>query len=109
MASDLRRLVRKLQQALAIQQGRHISLSTYQMYSQKAGRTCTKYIISEQQPEGGYKKLLATWSLPDIVKALANELQGGQQPADVMQGDNSAGSDKARQNATQPRTHRAST
>lgn len=95
MASDLRRLVRKLQQALAIKQGRHISLSTYQMYSQRAGRTCTKYIISEQRPDGGYKKMMDSWSLPEIVKRLAAEYEHGQQPAGVMQGDNSAGSDKA--------------
>lgn len=104
MATDLRRLIRKLQQALAIQQGRHISLSTYQVYSTKAGRTCTKYILSEQRQDGekrAYKKMLESWSLPEIVKALANELQGGKQPDASTPGENTTPDSTARQKGTE--------
>ena len=103
MATDLRRLIRKLQQALAIQQGRHISLSTYQVYSTKAGRTCTKYILSEQRQDGekrAYKKMLESWSLPEIVKALANELQGVQQSEISSAGENTTAASGARTKST---------
>lgn len=107
MASDLRRLIRKLQQALAIQQGRHISLSTYQVYSTRAGRTCTKYILSEQRKDDekrAYKKMLESWSLPEIVKALANELQGIQQPEISSAVENTTAASSARVKATKEPT-----
>lgn len=77
MPTDLKRLMKKLQMALSIQQGRHISVSIYQMFSQKAGRNCSKYVISEQHGEGGYKKLLESWNLPEVVKFLAAEYERG--------------------------------
>lgn len=86
MAANLRPLCRKLQTALALQQGRRISINTYQAYSTKAGRTVTKYILSEHVQQDGdsaaparekYQTLFQSWSLPDVVKFLAGELQRG--------------------------------
>ena len=51
------------------------------MYSEKAQRTVTKYVISENTPDddgnNNYRTLMSTWSLPEVVKYLANELNGG--------------------------------
>lgn len=90
MAANLRPLCRKLQTALAIQQGRRISINTYQAYSTKAGRTVTKYILSEHVQQDGsgsaaptqekYHTLFQSWSLPDVVRFLADELQKGGTP-----------------------------
>lgn len=86
MAANLRPLCRKLQTALAIQQGRRISINTYQAYSTKAGRTVTKYILSEHVQQDGdsaaptrekYHTLFQSWSMPDVVRFLADELQKG--------------------------------
>lgn len=83
---DLRRLARRLMQAISIQQGRRLSLATYQVYSQRAGRMCTKYQLSEQRPDSTgrtrYQTILSTWQLPDVVKTLAAELQQGDSTGD---------------------------
>ena len=89
MANNLRPLARKLQTALYIQCGRRISINQYQMYSAKAGRTVTKYVLSEgTQADDGrstYKTLLSSWSLPDVVRYLAVELNRNKD--DTMEGD----------------------
>jgi len=86
MAVNLRPLARKLQTALYIQRQRRISINYYQMYSQKAGRTVTKYIISEyiqgEDSSGKYTKLFESWSLPEVVKFLAGLLQGEEAATD---------------------------
>ena len=79
MAQNLRVLARKLQQAIAIKRGRRISLNQYQTYSTKAGRTVTKYVLSEYQADaktgkGKYNTLFESWSLPEVVKYLAGVL-----------------------------------
>lgn len=81
MATNLRPLARKLQQAIAIKRNRRISINQYQTYSQKAKRTVTKYVLSEYQTDdngkGKYRTLLESWSLPEVVKFLAAILEGG--------------------------------
>ena len=78
MAQNLRALARKLQQAIAIRCNRRISINQYQTYSTKAGRTVTKYVLSEYQADksgkGKYTTLLESWSLPEVVKYLAGIL-----------------------------------
>lgn len=80
MAQNLRALARKLQQAIAIKRNRRISINQYQSYSAKAGRTVTKYVLSEytvtdkETGRGKYKTLLESWSLPEVVKYLAGIL-----------------------------------
>ena len=79
MARNLRTLARKLQQAIAIQHGRRISINTFQSYSVKAGRSVTKYILSEyvaDDAKGRYRTLFSSWQLPEIVKFLAAILNG---------------------------------
>lgn len=81
--NNLRPLIRKLQQALALQQGRRISMSIFQSYSPKAQRTVSKYILSEQRIDDDgkarYHTLIQSWSLPEIVKCLAAELNAPDQ------------------------------
>ena len=82
MANNLRPLVKKLQTALFLKQQRRININYYQMYSEKAQRTVTKYVLSENTPdsEGNnkYNTLMSTWSLPEVVKYLAGELKQGE-------------------------------
>lgn len=83
MARNLRPLARKLQMAIAIQQNRRIAINQYQTYSTKAGRTVTKYVLSERIHDSKtgkdkYKNLFESWSLPDVVKFLASESQKGE-------------------------------
>lgn len=81
MAQNLRQLTRKLQQAIAIQRGRRISINQYQQYSAKAQRTVTKYVLSEYDAEKKkYRALFSSWSMPEVVKFLANVLQGENTP-----------------------------
>ena len=73
MGTNLRPVARKLQTALAIR-GRRISINQYQAFSTKAGRSVTKYVLSEyvqHGEKGKYVNLYETWSLPDVVKFLA--------------------------------------
>lgn len=86
MALNLRQLCRKLQMAIAINRSRRISINYFQTYSSKAGRTVTKYVLSEyvtdgEKAKGKYTVLLESWSLPDVVKYLAGILnsEGGAQ------------------------------
>ena len=81
MATNYRTVARKLQTALAMS-GRKISINQYQAYSARAGRTVTKYVLSEYVlseyvqhtpgEKGKYQNLFESWSLPDVVKYLAN-------------------------------------
>lgn len=80
MATNLRPLARKLQMALFLQRGRKITINYYQVYSAKAARTVTKYVISEyigDTGNGKYKTIFESWSLPDVVRFLAEQLQRG--------------------------------
>ena len=82
MAQNLRQLARRLQQAIAIKCNRRLSINQYQSYSIKAGRTVTKYVVSEyiagDGPKGKYKTLFESWNLPQLVKYLASVLEGGE-------------------------------
>lgn len=81
VATNYRAVARKLQQAIAIRQNRRISINQYQAYSVKAGRTVTKYVLSEYQQtkdgKGKYKTIFEAWNVPSVVKFLADELQKG--------------------------------
>lgn len=84
MAKSLRPIVKKLQTALFLQRGRRISITHYQMYSDKAQRTVTKYVVSENTigdaGENNYHTLFSTWSMPEVVKRLADMLNEGNEP-----------------------------
>ena len=73
--ASLRALVSKLQMAL-MAQGRIITLNQFQAYSETTGRVVTKFVISEKRAEN-YVKIFESWQLPDIVKFLAAEVNGG--------------------------------
>lgn len=106
MPTNLRNLAKRLQTAIYLQTGRRVTISTYQVYSQRAQRTLTKYILSEHledetggqvspmstgaQGKGRYKTLMQSWALPDVVKALAAILNGDNplgDPAEHSTGD----------------------
>lgn len=79
MANNYRALVKKLQTALYLQKQRRITITNYSMWSDKAGRMVTKYVLSENTPDDAgnhYKTLFSAWALPDVVKFLADQLQG---------------------------------
>lgn len=85
MAANYRSMARKLQMALAAQ-GRRIAINQYQAYSAKAGRTVTKYVLSEYKqptgaPRGKYENFFATWSMPEVVRALAAIYAGEDLPS----------------------------
>ena len=75
----LYRTMHKLQNALAAQ-GRYISINQSQWYSETAGRMITRYQVQEAHNTAGgrkYEELLVTYSQAEIVKLLADELNGG--------------------------------
>ncbi|MBO7669725.1 MAG: hypothetical protein J6S60_03960 [Oscillospiraceae bacterium] len=69
--ASLRALTSKLQLALAMR-GRRIGISTHRVWSDRAGRMVTKYMLRED----GHT-LLETWQLVDVVTYLAGQLDGG--------------------------------
>lgn len=71
-----------------MQHNRRISINYYQSFSTKAGRTVTKYVLSEyvgsdDGERGKFRNLFSSWSLPDVVKYLAGILQGETVPEDT--------------------------
>ena len=65
--------IKQLQTALQ-QTGTIYSISRISVYSHKAGRTCTKYIVSAQdQQTGKYSPVLQTWKDIDVVTFLADQ------------------------------------
>lgn len=65
--------IKQLQTALQ-QTGIIYSISRISVYSHKAGRTCTKYIVSAQdQSTGKYSPVLQTWRDIDVVTFLADQ------------------------------------
>jgi len=65
--------IKQLQTALQ-QTGIIYSISRISVYSQKAGRTCTKYIVSAQdQITGKYTPVLQSWKDIDVVTFLADQ------------------------------------
>jgi len=76
MAQNYRSIAKKLQTAIAIKHDRRISINYFQQYSVKAGRTVTKYVLSEfDEDKNKYVTLFKSWQLPDIVKFLASIYQ----------------------------------
>ena len=73
--ASLRTLVGRLQMAL-MAQGRIITMNQFQVYSETTGRVVTKFVISEKRAEK-YVKIFESWQLPEIVKFLAAEVNGG--------------------------------
>lgn len=75
----LKSTVYKLQKALAIK-GRYIKINQKQFWSDKLEKFCTKYELKETVVEDGVKKevvLLETFKTVDVVKCLAEMLNGG--------------------------------
>lgn len=65
--------IKQLQTALQ-QSGTIYSISRISVYSHKAGRTCTKYIVSAQdQSTGKYSPVLQSWKDIDVVTFLADQ------------------------------------
>ena len=65
--------IKQLQTALQ-QTGIIYSISRISVYSHKAGRTCTKYIVSAQdQQTGKYSPVLQSWRDVDVVTFLADQ------------------------------------
>ena len=73
--ASLRALAGKLQSAL-MAKGRIIMMNQLQSYSETTGRVVTKFVISEKL-DGKYVKIFESWQLPEIVKFLAGEVNGG--------------------------------
>lgn len=72
--------IKQLQTALQ-QTGIIYSISRISVYSQKAGRTCTKYIVSAQdQITGKYTPTLQTWRDVDVVTFLADQYKSVHDP-----------------------------
>lgn len=75
----LKSTVYKLQKALSLK-GRYIKINQKQFWSDKLEKFCTKYELKETVVEDGVKKevfLLETFKTVDVVKCLAEMLNGG--------------------------------
>lgn len=70
---NLRRTMYRLQQALC-QRGRYISINQKQWYSENVGHMVTKYRLFEGD---AHEPLFEAYSIADVVKFLADELDGG--------------------------------
>ena len=78
--AKLKSIANKLQTALTLQ-GRYITINQTQAYSERLEKMCTKYILRERRAVLGKKKnvtLLETFRIVDVVKFLAEELNGGE-------------------------------
>lgn len=77
---NLTKTMYKLQTALC-QRGVLIKINQVQSYSEKIGRMVTKFVLQEKQTmENGKTKnvtILETWQKPEVVKFLAEMLNGG--------------------------------
>lgn len=67
MATNYRQLFWRLQNAFGKYYDRVFRLTYLQVYSEKAGRSVTKYILAEKI-DGKYKNVFASWSYPEVVK-----------------------------------------
>lgn len=70
--ANFRQLLYKLQAAHSAK-GRFIAISKFQVYSQKAGRMVTKFVLSEKK-NGRQTKIFETWKIHEAVQFLADEL-----------------------------------
>ena len=78
--AKLKSLAKKLQTALTLR-GRYITINQTQAYSERLEKMCTKYILREKRTVLGKEKnvtLLETFRIADVVKFLAEELDGGE-------------------------------
>lgn len=76
----LKLIVKKLQSALAINK-RYITVDQNQFYSEKLRKMCTKYVLKEKIEIDGKTQnviLLETFRITDVVKFLADLLNGGE-------------------------------
>lgn len=77
--------IKQLQTALQ-QTGTIYSISRISVYSHKAGRTCTKYIVSAQdQQTGKYSPVLQSWKDIDVVTFLADQYRRVHDPGESLQ------------------------
>ena len=78
--AKLKTIANKLQKALTIN-GRYITINQNQFYSEKLEKMCTKYVLKEKMEIDGKMKdmtLLETFCMVDVVKFLADLLNGGE-------------------------------
>lgn len=78
--AKLKSIVYKLQKALTLK-GRYITINQTQFYSEQLDKMCTKYFLREKQEVDGEEKnvtLLETFRMIDIIKFLADMLNGGE-------------------------------
>lgn len=77
---NLNVLARKLQKALCLK-GRYIKINQIQFYSEISNKITTKYVLKETVEEDGKRKervIIETFRLIDIVRVLADMLDGGE-------------------------------
>ena len=67
-------LMRKLQTALA-QRGECVSVTSLSVWSEKAGRMLTKWVLS-RKADGKYHAIYETWQAPDMVKHMVSIYNG---------------------------------
>lgn len=68
-------LMRKLQTALA-QRGECVSITSLSVWSEKAGRMLTKWVLSKKTDEK-YHAIYETWQAPDMVKHMVSLYREG--------------------------------
>lgn len=69
MATNYKALFWKLQNAFGKYQNRVFRLTQLQVYSEKAGRSVTKYILAEKIDDK-YQNVFQSWNYPEVVKYL---------------------------------------
>jgi hypothetical protein len=78
--AKLKSIANKLQKALTLN-GRYITINQNQFYSEKLEKMCTKYVLKEKMEIDDKMQnvtLLETFRLVDVVKFLADLLNGGE-------------------------------
>ena len=78
--AKLKSIANKLQKALTLN-GRYITINQNQFYSEKLEKMCTKYVLKEKVEIDDKMQnvtLLETFRMVDVVKFLADLLNGGE-------------------------------
>ena len=78
--AKLKSIANKLQKALTMN-GRYITINQNQFYSEKLEKMCTKYVLKEKTEIDDKMQnvtLLETFRIVDVVKFLADLLNGGE-------------------------------
>ena len=78
--AKLKSIANKLQKALTMN-GRYITISQNQFYSEKLEKMCTKYVLKEKMEIDDKMQnvtLLETFRMVDVVNFLADLLNGGE-------------------------------